>query len=177
VGAVGYRRPVRRPLRSPRHLEGPGRRRTWQVSRQSGMGTTTSRPSLRPCNKNISPAGVAAQLNPPMGIIRPCPGHSHQDPHPCILAPDPLLHLQLYPLTTLPCSPLEADDRLRPHPCLNRSTTIGSGTISSVSSRLAIGPLSDPTAPERVSERPTPTLIRLVELDLTVQDLNSTSTR
>jgi hypothetical protein len=176
VGAAGHRRPVRRPLRSPRQ-GGPERRRIWQVRRRSGMGITTSRPSLRPCNKNISPAGVAARFNPPMCIIRTCPGHSHQDLHRCTLAPGPLLHLQLCPLTTLPCSPLAVDDRPHPRPCLNRSITIGSGTISSVSSRLAVGPLSVPTAPERVSEQPAPTIIRLVGLDLTVPGLNSTSTR
>jgi hypothetical protein len=173
---VGHQRRVGRPLRSP-HQGGPGRRRIWQVRRQSGMGITTNRPSLRPCNKNISPAGVAARLNPPMGINRTCPGRSHQDLRLCILAPDPLLHPQLCPLTTLPCSLPAVDDRPHPRPCLKRSTTIGSGTISSVSSRLAVGPLSVPTARERVSERPSPALIRLVGLDLTVPDLNSTSTR
>ena len=173
---MGHQRRVGRPLRSP-HQGGPGRRRIWQVRRQSGMGTTTSRPSLRPCNKNISPAGVAARLNPSMGIIRICPGHSHQDPRLCILALDLLLHLQLCPLTTLPCSPPAVDGRLHPRPCLNRSTTIGSGTISSVSSRLAVGPLSVPTAPERVSERLTQTLIMLAGLEVTSQGLNSTSTR
>lgn len=173
---MGHQRRVGRPLRSP-HQGGPGRRRIWQVRRQSGMGIITSRPSLRPCNKNISPAGVAARLNPPMGIIRPWRGHSHQDLRLCTLAPDPQHHPQPCPLTTLPCSPPAVDDRPHPRPCLNRSTTLGSGTISSVSSRLEVGPLSDPTAPERVSERPSRALIRLVGLDLTVPDLNSTSTR